>query len=414
MLAQECGDKVCLDLANSWYCLINSSRIDPFEKRLPDMQDPQSLSQAIQFMVKFGALCGYLPLDLFNVLLQSDSISNKNSILEHVSDSLALRSALWCLYGRHEMTSLYAQLLLNLKKTWAFGDVGNTESISKVLASLSTWFHNQGETFYGSLILHHAKERFPRYPNAGNWMISSCLISIRQGIYRCKWQEAQKACCQLYLFDKNLANLQRAEIFVAKRYFNAAKRLLQHLLKARNLDTLTQVRVLVLLAYATMAEHQCSSETVDLLMKASVLAESHYMEYEYALIDMILSQVLLQMQMPAKALQAIKNAMIKIHINGGIYDRAKADFIFVKCLMATAKNAEMKKRYLRESLEILERAVQFFKRLEAHSKVLDIFYFVSQSFHEFGDLDQRNKYACKFRHYHMEFPIAREYLGLAF
>ncbi|XP_067633712.1 anaphase-promoting complex subunit 5 isoform X2 [Eurosta solidaginis] len=417
MLAQECGDKRCLDLANSWYCLLNSNKIDPFEKSLPDIQDPglvQSLSLAIQYVVKFGAQCGYLPLDLFELLLKSDELSNKNSIIEHASDSLALRSALWCLYGRHEISSLYAQLLLQLKKTWAFGDIGNSESVSKVLASLSLWFNVQGELQMSAVVQNHARSRFPRYPNAQNWMTSELLIAIQQCIYRCRWQEALKACCQLYILDKSAGNLQRAAVYIAKRYFNTARRIIHKLLCSPNLNVLTQVRVLVLQAYATICEDSVSSETTEFLIRASVLATSAYMEYEQAVVDMVLAQVLLKMKMPQKAFQAAKNCMEKIYENGGVYDRAKMDFVFVRCMVAASESDDKKISNLLEGQNILERAVNCFKKLEAHAKVLDIFVYLAQTFNELGQIEQRNKYACKFKHYYSEYPIAIEYLGMAF
>ncbi|XP_036334196.1 anaphase-promoting complex subunit 5 isoform X1 [Rhagoletis pomonella] len=417
MLAQECGDKRCLDLANSWYCLLNSNKIDPFEKSLPDIQDPglvQSLSLAIQYVVKFGAQCGYLPLDLFELLLKSDELNNKNSILEHASNSLALRSALWCLYGRHEISSLYAQLLLQLKKTWAFGDIGNSESVSKVLASLSLWLNVQGENQMSAVVQNHARNRFPRYPNAHNWMISEFHIAIQQCIYRCRWQEALKACSQLYLLDKNAGNLQRASIYIVKRYSNTARRVIQQLLHCRNLDVLTQVRVLVLQAYTTICEDRVSSETVEFLIRASVLAASAYMEYEQAVVDLVLAQVLLKMRMPQKAFQAAKNCMEKIYENGGIYDRAKMDFIFVRCMVAASENDERKAENILKGIGILERAIDSFKKLEAHAKVLDIFIYLAKTFQELKSTEQRNKYASKFKHYYSEYPIAKEYLGMAF
>ncbi|CAD7011359.1 anaphase-promoting complex subunit 5 [Ceratitis capitata] len=417
MLAQECGDKRCLDLANSWYCLLNSNKIDPFEKSLPDIQDPglvQSLSLAIQYVVKFGAQCGYLPLDLFELLLKSDELNNKNSIIEHASDSLALRSALWCLYGRHEISSLYSQLLLQLKKTWAFGDIGNSESVSKVLASLSLWLNVQGEHQMSAVVQSHARNRFPRYPNAQNWMISEYHIIIQQCIYRCRWQEANKACSQLYLLDKNAGNLQRAAIYIAKRYFNTARRVIHKLLHSPNLDVLTQVRSLVLQAYSTICEDRVTSETAEFLIRASVLATSAYMEYEQAVIDMLLAQVLLKMKMPQKAFQAAKNCMEKIYENGGIYDRAKMDFIFVRCMVAASESDERKRINILKGIKILERAIEWFKKLEAHAKVLDIFVYLAKTFHQLSQPEERNKYASKFKHYYSEYPIAREYLGMAF
>ncbi|KAI8115521.1 hypothetical protein FF38_05262 [Lucilia cuprina] len=417
MLAQECGDKRCLDLANSWYCLLNSSRIGPFEKSLPDIQDPgliQSLSLAIEFVVAFGAKCGYLPLDLFELLLKSDELNNKNSLLEHISDSLALRTTLWVLYGRYEMSALYSQLLLNLKKTWVFGDVSNSESVSKVLSNLALWFNTQGEYQLSAVLIHHARTRFPRHPFAGDWMTSECHISIQQAMYRGRWQEALRWCCQLYLLDKHDGNIQRASVYIAKGYNNTARGILQNLLANKELDVLRQIRVLILLAYNSLSENNVSAETIELLMQASVLSESAYMQYEHALIDTIIAQVLLQMGLPQKALQALRNSMDKIYINGGIYDRAKTDFTFVRCLVAAGRDREQQHKRLVKSLGILERAVDLFRKLEAHAKVLDVYAYISKTFNNFGFVAERNKYACKFKQYYTENPVCREYLGLAF
>ncbi|XP_013106176.2 anaphase-promoting complex subunit 5 isoform X1 [Stomoxys calcitrans] len=417
MLAQECGDKRCLDLANSWYCLLNSSRIGPFEKSLPDIQDPgliQSLSLAIEFVVAFGAKCGFLPLDLFELLLKSDELNNKNTLLEHISDSLALRTTLWVLYGRYEMSALYSQLLLNLKKTWVFGDVSNSESVSKVLANLSLWFNTQGEHQLSAVLQHHARTRFPRYPFAADWMTSECHIAIQQCIYRGRWQEALRWCCQLYLLDKHDGNIQRAAVYIAKSYNNAARRILQNLLQENDLDTLRQVRVLMLLAYNSLSDKCISSETIDLLMQASVIAEGAYLQYEHAMIDTILAQVLLQMGLHQKALQALRNSIDTIYTNGGIYDRAKTDFIFTRCLVAAGRDREQQHKRLLKSLPVLERAIEAFRKLEAHAKVLDVFAYISKTFNAFGFVAERNKYACKFKQYYTDNPVPREYLGMAY
>ncbi|XP_075161806.1 anaphase promoting complex subunit 5 ida [Haematobia irritans] len=417
MLAQECGDKRCLDLANSWYCLLNSSSIGPFHKSLPDIQDPgfiQSLSQALAFVVTFGAKCGCLPLDLFELLQRSDNLNNKHILLEHISDTLALRSTLWVLYGRYEMSALYSQLLMNLKKTWAFGDVSNSESVSKVLANLSLWFNSQGEYQLSAVIQNHARTRFQRYPFAADWMTSECHIAIQQCIHRCRWQEAMRWCCQLYLLDKHDGNIQRAAVYIAKRYNNTARRILQHLLQENDLDSLRQVRVLILLAYNCISENNITSEAMDYLMQASVIAEEGYLQYEHSLIDTIIAQLLEQMGLYQKALQALRNSIDTIHINGGIYDRAKTDFIFTRCLVAAGLDREQQHKRLLKSLPVLERAMDSFRKLEAHAKVLDVLVYISKTFNKFGFVAERNKYACKFKQYYTDNPVPREYLGMVY
>ncbi|XP_055918995.1 anaphase-promoting complex subunit 5 [Eupeodes corollae] len=417
MLAQENGDKRCLDLANSWYCILNSNKIDPFEKCLPDLQDPcmiQSLSLSIQFVVKVGAQCGCLPLDLFELLQKSDELNCKNSLMDYFSDSLALRSALWNLYGHNEMASMYAQLLLKLKKTWVFGDVGNSESVCMVLCCLALWLNIQGEYALSSVVLHHTKERFPRNPYSNSWMICECYIIIHQSILRCKWQEASRACDQLYVFDENAAILQRVSVLIAKRYLTTARTMLDKLLMSSELDCLTQVRALILLAYSMISQDKVNSEVIGTLNKASTLALQSYLEFEWAITDMMFAQVLLQMQMPQKALQSIKNGMEKIYANGGLYDRAKASFVYMRCLVATALTPEEKKKCLKECSQQIDEAIGYFKKLDAYAKVLDVYSFLATQYNELGMKPERNRYAALFRQYHMEFNIAEEYLNVFF
>jgi len=161
-----------------------------------------------------------------------------------------------------------------------------------------------------------------------------------------------------------------------------------------------------------MADGRFSSETTMLLLRvAEDMAESQ-MDYELALVDLLLAQQLLLLGMPQKAYQAIKRCMHDIHINGGLYERAKTDFVFVRCLLAiNQNNVEERKAQLVKSLDILERSAQSFKKLSAHAKVLDVYVFLAQRFNEFGERNLRNKYAGEFRRYFTDHPIPREYLG---
>lgn len=413
MLAQEHSDKRSLNLANTWYCLLrNELPLSYVQRSVADVTDAdgnllQNYTLALHFAVKLGTVAGYQPLRLFDLLQHSDQLTNRNNLGNHASEALALRSAVWCAYGRHELAALYAQLLLSMRDRF---NSNVSAGMGSALASYALWLQLQGEIGLARVLLHHAREQLPRMPSAECWMISQCHVIIQSGIYRCRWHDALKACDQLYLLDPNGSMQQRAAIYVAKREFFNARRLLDKLASNSELPFLLRMRVQVLLAYCSLAEGRFSSEAVTILLRVSEDMADSQMDYELALVDVLLAQVLLMLGMPQKAYQAIKRNMDDIHINGGLYERAKTDFVFVRCLLAITQ-PEARQAQLLKSLEILERAAQSFKQLSAHAKVLDVYVFLAQRFNEFGERALRNKYAGEFRRYFMDHPIPQEYLG---
>ncbi|XP_064539409.1 anaphase-promoting complex subunit 5 [Drosophila montana] len=413
MLAQEHGDKRSLNLANTWHCLLRDELpLSYVQRSVADISDAdgnmlQNYTLALHFAVKLGTVAGYQPLRLFDLLQHSDQLTNRNNLSNHASEALALRSAVWCAYGRHELSALYAQLLLSVRQRF---NSGGSAGLGSALASYAMWLHLQGELRLARVLLHRAREQLPRMPSAESWMISQCHVIIQSGIYRCRWHDAFKACDQLHLLDAAAAMQQRAAIYVAKREFYNARRLLDKLAAKSELPFLLRMRVQVLLAYCSLAEGNFSSEAVTLLLRVAEDMSDSQMDYELAMVDMLLAQVLLMLFMPQKAYQAIKRSMDDIHINGGLYERAKTDFVFVRCLLSI-KDADARKPQLLKSLDILERAAQSFKQLSAHAKVLDVYVFLAQRFNEYGERGLRNKYAGEFRRYFMEHPIPREYLG---
>ncbi|KAH8315801.1 hypothetical protein KR067_006024, partial [Drosophila pandora] len=414
MLAQEHSDKSSLNLANTWYCLLRDELpLSAIQKSVQEASEVdgsllQNYTLALHFAVKLGTVAGYQPLKLFDLLQRSDNLTNRNNFADHASDALALRSAVWCAYGRHELAALYSQVLLSVRDRSENCSAG----LGSALSSYALWLQLQGESQLAKVLLQQAKERFPRLPSAEGWMISQCHVVIQTGIYQCRWHDALKACDQLYLLDASDALMQRASIYVAKREFFNARRLLDKLATKDQLPFLLRMRVQVLLGYCSMADGRFSSETTMLLLRVAENMAECQMDYELALVDMLLAQQLLLLGLPQKAYQAIKRCMHDIHINGGLYERAKSDFVFVRCLLAiTPNNVEQRKAQLLKSLDILERAAHSFKKLSAHAKVLDVYVFLAQRFNEFGERNLRNKYAGEFRRYFTDHPIPREYLS---
>lgn len=112
------------------------------------------------------------------------------------------------------------------------------------------------------------------------------------------------------------------------------------------------------------------------------------------------------MKMPQKALETIKGCMETILTNGGNYDRAKTILVFAKCLTASAPTAEEEIKKISDCMDMINEAVDFFffKKLEAHSKVKDVYIFLATMYNEVHLFPVRNNYARMFKQYHIEFP----------
>lgn len=417
MLSQECNDKKCLELANSWYCIIQSNRIDPFEKYLPDLGDSnqlQLLSSSIQFIVKIGAQCGYLPLDLFAWLIKSDGVNQLNSFIDYTMDSLALRSAVWSLYGKYETSSVFAQLLLGLNKTLKNLSYENSESVCLALCTLALHLNLHGNFLLAHEVINEAKIRFPRNPFAKNWMICQCQVEIQQCLYKCKWQEALKHCDQLYIMDQSNSMLLRASVYIGRKHFFMAKVILKDLLELHDIENLQRVRALILLAYTSLGLDNFSSDVIDIINHAQSLASQFYFEFEQAQIDMLHAHTLMYLNLPKMAVKCCTSSIEHILCNGGIYDKAKANFLFAQCVVAAATSPEDKLKSWNKCLKMVNESIEWFKKVEAYHKVLDVLVWMAQVCNDLKYFTQRNMYSKKFRNYLNEFNVQIEYMSMCF
>jgi anaphase-promoting complex subunit 5 len=266
-------------------------------------------------------------------------------------------------------------------------------------------------------ILQHAKERFPRYPMAKYWMICDTYITSVQGLLRGRWHDANEACTKMHILDPTLSILQKASINLARGNINLAQRLVTDLLQqeevgGKSLEMLTKVRALILLANTLIVGKQFSPEIVEVLNQALNLAKENYLLYETATVDVCYAYVLLLAGMPGQALKSLKSGMEVILENGGLYDKAKTVFLFVKCLLAASSTAEEKLKTLNKSLALLNDCFEQFMKLECYTKAKNVYYFLATFYDEQEMYDERNNFAFKFRVLDEQYPTSKEYLDV--
>lgn len=248
MIAQETGDRVCLQLAQLWLCLLDKKNFQLSEKNIANKTEKtlvRSVSLNIQSLVKVAAISGYLPSKLFDVLVKSDILNCQHSIMNLIANCIAERAALWNLYGKHEMASLITQQLLN-SNLKVMEKTHNGEGLCLALCSEALWLSLQGETISVTILLSRIKQRFQRYPISKNWMLVEYYTQSTQAIHHEKWSDGFEACDNLYSIDKNLSILQRAALNLARGNRSTALCLLDLLLEDENIDSLCRIRVMTM------------------------------------------------------------------------------------------------------------------------------------------------------------------------
>lgn len=420
MLAQEVGDNVCLQLAQSWLYLLDKSNIQLCERAITNQTDItliHSVSLGTQFVVNVAAISGFVPSKIFELLMKSEVVNFQYTLMDLITNCIAQKAAVWTMYGKNEMASLCSQLLLQAVRTHAKREndsMENCEAVCHSLCCIALWLAVQGECSLSNVVLYHTQNRFPRDPMSRYWMICDGYITSLNAIHQLQWDVASKACSKLYTLDKNVSLLQRATLNVARRNLVGARKILEKLLADDMLEPLNRVRAMILLANTKIVGNSVAADVVNILNEALIYAKGKYFSYEAAIIDVNFAFVLLNSGMPTQALKSITGCMDTVLANGGLYDTAKTMFLFVKCLIAAESNVTEKLLKINKCMDILNDTVEKFTKLGCYAKVMDVYIYLAQFFNETQQIAERNKYAMKFRSLDSRHSIPLEYLNVFF
>lgn len=413
MLAQECGDRVCLQIAQTWLYYLDKSQINLNETLVSNKTELSlihSISLGIQYITKRAALTGHKPSRIFDLLLKSDVLNCQHSIMNLICNCIAEKAAIWTMYGKNEIASLNGQILLNANlKT--LGKSNNGEGNCQALCCLATWLCLQGDYVLGSVVIDHARNRFPRQPISNYWMTSRYYTNSIHAIYQQKWNEGMEAITLLYTYNEQLGILQTAALNIARGSAWFAKDILNEFLERDDLDNLSRVRAMILLSYALITPQGVSPHVSKTINHALDIAKQKYFDYEYSTLQMIHAYVLLDLKMPGHALKLVNECCENIMSNGGIYDKAKCIFLQVKCIISLVANKSEK---MSQCLKMLEKSVEYFMKIECYPKVKDIYIYIATFYHELNLIDERNLYAYKMRKIEEQYPTSSEYLNIFF
>ncbi|XP_011643849.1 anaphase-promoting complex subunit 5 [Pogonomyrmex barbatus] len=409
-LAQEAGDNVCLQLAHSWMSyLINEENKGPLIERSVGKASLLGITHTTGLSLISHAhnyaLEAKSPPQVFDILMKSDMLNCQHSMSDLMSVTFAEKSALWAYYGKTEMASLCAQLLLlhntGDKKQHMF----NGPSTCQAIVTVANMLIEFGEYAFADIVLAHAKKRFPNSPCNKIWMLSEQLHIFTQLLRQEKWSEAEAVARNISSLDQLESKLKLAEVCLSKGDFPKGLEYISAVEKHPDVSPPYTIRTALLSSQITCASSSpgngmtVATNCIMRLCSALELATQNHLSYYKALIKMHLANIQLLIGLPVLALNLVEDAIPTILGHGGCYDQGKAFMLYGKCLIASASEnpSEMRKEMILSGIKILSKAQVLFAKINAIANVKNIMHLQAVFYNELDLLPERNQCAFEFR-----------------
>nr|XP_024216459.1 anaphase-promoting complex subunit 5 [Halyomorpha halys] len=384
-LAHESNDNVCLQHAQAWmYKLTNEQKgmlIDRSRVKCEDLNLNYLYSFGLQAYAEHAAKNSDLPAKVFGLLSKSDVVNCQHSLLDILCTGHAMRAALWAMYGRSELASLSAQLLLHGQASSANG----TEPVVIAVSNIALYFTIQGEYGLAWAVINHGKERAP---DSKWWVWSESVLCFTESLHRGLWGLAKEAVDRLAAVDPIEALLRESELCFARGDREGAERAGRAALEKSSDSSVMKVRALYALARALPRSAVLS------LTDAYHIATHFYVDYWAALIALEMGNIQLEMGLPQQAVKTVEGALLRVLAHGSWSDISDGLVLYAKCRVATYKN---KHTDISEAIRLLSKAATLARHIEAYSKLKKIVYLQALLAHSIGMCAERNKFAYEFR-----------------
>lgn len=279
----------------------------------------------------------------------------------------------------------------------------------------------QGEYMLGHSVLRLGKNEFLNETNSTICMIFENNALFLQSLYNEKWADAEKAAQRLSIFDKIESYLRLAELYLHKLDFNESNRYINLILKDFDIDNkfkfkLNQIirakLLLVEIQFASTYPNSVPMGILDILCDCLKETRKNHMDYYMALVFVYMAHIQLHLKMTSQALFVLNKGMATIMAHGGLYDRAGVLVIYVKCFLANSKAHDKKDILI--SIDLLEEAKMYYKKVEAFARVKDVLFLQARLYHSIGMGKEQNSCALEFRLLDEEFKSQRPSLLFQF
>ncbi|KAJ8969112.1 hypothetical protein NQ314_001922 [Rhamnusium bicolor] len=413
-ISQEANDNVCLQHALSWlyrlttvnedkliiHCILKSS----------ELTLSYTASLGLQTFGQYECLHTGRTYAIFETLTKSDMINCQHNYKDLISNTYSMKSSLWQLYGKTEMSSLWSQLLLYLNiDSSSPSKAFYGEGFCLAVCNIANHLLIQGEYSLVACVLDFAKRRFPNEPNSHIWMLCENLFVFTRSLHHEKWIEAESAAQKITVVDKWEGYLRLAEVYFYKQDYTEADNCINTVLNQYENDNTYKfsdryyyVRAKILKAeiqFASSYPDSVPAGIITILNNCLIEAQTSQLDYQSALIHLHIANIMLLIGLTGQALRVLDRCLVQILGHGGCFDRARATLLYVKCLVADShKSAENeRKEIILNSAKLLERVKSNFEKVEAYSRMKDVLYLQAQLYHSINMKTERNKCALEYR-----------------
>ncbi|EZA49509.1 anaphase-promoting complex subunit 5 [Ooceraea biroi] len=409
-LAQEAGDNVCLQLAHSWISyLTNEENKGPLIERSVGKASLLGITHTTGLSLishaHHYALEAKSPPQVFDILMKSDMLNCQHSMSDLMSITFAEKSALWAYYGKTEMASLCAQLLLLHNAGDKKQQIFNGPSTCQAIVTVANMLIEFGEYGLADVVLSHAKERFPNNPCNKIWMLSEQLHIFTQLMRQEKWSEAEATATNISSLDQLESKLKLVEVCLAKGDFPKGLEYISMLEENPDITPPHLIRAILLSSQITCASSLPSNRTAVItncimrLCSALELATRNHLSYYKALVKMHLANVQLLMGLSTLALNLVEDAIPTILGHGSYYDQGNAFMLYSKCLIASASenSFEARKEIISHGIKALSKAQILFTKVNAIAKIKNTLHLQAILYNEINLPSERNQCAFEYR-----------------
>ncbi|CAG9773305.1 unnamed protein product [Ceutorhynchus assimilis] len=420
-IAHEANDNLCLQHALSWlYRLSNVNKdnlivqciIKTFELNIS-----YTTSLALQNFAHYGsAKTSVKPSVIFETLTKSDMLNCQHNFKDLIFNNNMMKSSLWRLYGKTEMNTLWAQLLLYLNiDTTTHTAAHYGEGYLQAVCNTALNMLSQGEYDLVNLLLQYAKKKYPNEPLAHNWMLVENFASFTRALYHEKWKEAESAAQKILVLDKWEGYLKLAELLYHQQEYDEATKCDNVVLHNYNHDEhLNDGKFCLLRAKILATEIQYSSSFPDVsgsmygLNNCLIEAEKSELAYLISMVHLHMANVLLAFGVNTQAIKVLNNprCMVEILANGSIYDRARANLLYIKCMIADSSRLDTESRaaVICRGAKSLDKVKNDFLKVEAFSRAKDALYFQAQLYNSINLCEERNNSSLEYRLLNEQYP----------
>lgn len=406
MLAQEVGDRECIELAENWRQFLENSNSTSTIK-VGDQLPTSFQSIHNQLVAKGCAMQGTSSRRALQIVSETGYINHSSSLL--VASGLALKSAVYNQMGKHDLAALNSQLLLNCPLR-TYGNVVKGEPQCQSLLNVAGWLSAQGHCDQAAVLFQLAGETFQSRPLRRGIARAEMQVSLEQYLSRREWERAASVCEKMDTYDWLGKGVSLAKLNAERGNFPTATAIVDRLLAKEGLLSPLSKTQLTVLKLGIMLSSSSSTggvnwEAMNLGVRAWNYARAHHLSYEVARIEVIIARIQLELEMPSVAREFVERALVKILSDGTLADQADALWQYLRCLLMVVPKDQPEKvaALLTETSPlVLDVVVQIYTKLDCTAKLKKVYQSLAELCHEFGLREERNRFAFKFKQLVME------------